>query len=180
MLRNHLQRLTIPLIHGEKEQRQHDHNHAHGRKAGISRLPEQKERRHSNQCRRSKADELAFGQPKQDFRFHPRQIARNRYISCYFHHLFLMCVEHAAGDCPGFKQGKHQKNRIAHGSPDGRNDIVGKRYRLDQYRIDSHTDHDEESLKSQRQKGAQIILADLALLPVAKGGKWNRRKAGQE
>ena len=77
MLRNHFQRLAVPLIHGEKEQRQHNHNHAHSRKTGISCLPEQKERRHSNQCRRSKADELTFGQPKQDFRFHPRQVTRD-------------------------------------------------------------------------------------------------------
>ena len=52
---NHLQRLTILFIHCQKEQRQHDDHHGQCCKAHISGCFDQKENRHSDECRRTKA-----------------------------------------------------------------------------------------------------------------------------
>ena len=62
---NDLQRLTVFLIHGEEEQREHDDNHSHGRKAQVASASEQEKGRDTNQRRRPEADELPFCQAKE-------------------------------------------------------------------------------------------------------------------
>lgn len=52
---NHFQRLTILFIHCQKEQRQHDDHHGQCCKAHISGCFDQKENRHSDERRRTKA-----------------------------------------------------------------------------------------------------------------------------
>ncbi len=48
---------------------------------------------------------------------------------------------------------------------------------LDQHRINPHTDHDQKSLEPQGDQGAQVVLPDLALLPVRKCRKRDWREA---
>lgn len=80
LARDHLQRLPVPLIHGEQEQGQHDHDHADRGGAGIDRFPEQKEKRYSNECRRPETHKLPPGQAKQHLALYFCQILRDRYI----------------------------------------------------------------------------------------------------
>ena len=56
-------------------------------------------------------------------------------------------------------------------------DIVGRRDRLHQHRIDCDAYKDQESLKCQREKRAKIILSDLSPLAVCQRGKRDRREA---
>ena len=56
------QRLAVPLIHTEEEERQHDDDHTDGRHAGIAAYLEQKERRDTDKCTRPKAEKLTFCQ----------------------------------------------------------------------------------------------------------------------
>ena len=62
MLCHHFQRLTVFLVHGKKEERQHHCHHAKCSKAQISAGFEQKENRNANQRTGSEAENLPFGQ----------------------------------------------------------------------------------------------------------------------
>jgi len=77
---HHLQGLAVPLIHGEQKEREHDDNHAERGGAVAGRASEQKEKRYSDECRRSETYKLPFGKPKQHFGFYFRQILWNGYI----------------------------------------------------------------------------------------------------
>ena len=55
-----------------------------------------------------------------------------------------------------------QKNRIAHTAPNRHNHIFLRSDVLYQYSINRHTDNNEKCLESQRQQGAQIVLAHAA------------------
>lgn len=70
----------MPLIHGEQKEREHDDNHAERGGAVAGRASEQKEKRYSDECRRSETYKLPFGKPKQHFGFYFRQILWNGYI----------------------------------------------------------------------------------------------------
>lgn len=83
LLCNLFQRLAIPFIHSEEEERQHEEDHADGGHAGIAAGFEQKERRDTDQCTRPKAEKLTFCQVEQDLGFDPRQITRDRNIGCH-------------------------------------------------------------------------------------------------
>ena len=67
MLRDDLQRLSVPLVHGQQKERHHDDDHAHGCQRDISELFKQKKRRHTDECGRPETDKLSFGQVEQYF-----------------------------------------------------------------------------------------------------------------
>ena len=71
---------TSCTLHSKEKQRQHHHDHADCGSAGIDRFSEQKEKRYSNECRRSETYKLPTGQAKQHFGFYFRQILWNGYI----------------------------------------------------------------------------------------------------
>ena len=88
-----------------------------------------------------------------------------------------MCREHGLRQIAGLKQREAQKHGIAHNAPDGCDNVLGECHGLNQYRINADTDHNEEALEAKGKQGTQIILSDIALLSVAKGGERNRSKA---
>ena len=88
MPQEHLQGLPVALVHGEQEERQHDQNHAQGRRGGAQRPLGQKEKRHADNCCRSKTYHLPLGQPEQDLALYPAQVLRDRYIGQSMHLLF--------------------------------------------------------------------------------------------
>ena len=51
---------------------------------------------------------------------------------------------------------------------------------LNENGIDANTDKDEKSLEADGEQGTQIVLSDLRLLPVAKGGERDGGKADHE
>ena len=55
------------MAHTEKKSREHNCHHAKGSGRVAAGIPEQKEKRHSNQCRRSEADELPLCQVESHF-----------------------------------------------------------------------------------------------------------------
>ena len=55
-------RLTVLLIHGQKEHGQHDRHHAEGSTGIASGVPQNKEQRHAYDCRCTKTDKLPGGQ----------------------------------------------------------------------------------------------------------------------
>ena len=68
IVRQHLfQRLSVFLVHTEKERREHNSHHAEGGGSIATRIPENEKQRHSNQCRRSEADELSLCQVESYF-----------------------------------------------------------------------------------------------------------------
>lgn len=180
---DHLQRLPVPLIHGKEKQRQHEHHHAHGGKADIGcRFLDQEESGYADQRRRAETQELAFRQIENDFGFDPREIPRDRDIHSHFFSYLPSSVrrKHASGKASRFEQGKTQQYRVPHHAPDGGDDVVAEGYCLHQYRIDADTDHDEESLEPEGKERPEIVLPDLALLPVAEGCERDWRKAGHQ
>ena len=62
VLCHHFQRLTVFLVHGEKEKRQHHCHHAKCSKTKIPAGFKQKENRNANQRTGSEAENLPFGQ----------------------------------------------------------------------------------------------------------------------
>lgn len=70
----------MPLIHGKQKEREHDDNHAERGGTVAGRASEQKEKRYSDECRRSETYKLPFGKSKQHFGFYFRQILWNGYI----------------------------------------------------------------------------------------------------
>ena len=103
MAQEHLKRLSVLLVHGEQEKRQHHQDHAQRRRGGSQARLCQKEKRHAYQRRRSETDHLSFGQPEQDLALYPAQVLRDRYIgnskhlllqniyALYFEYLFPKC-----------------------------------------------------------------------------------------
>lgn len=75
--------------------------------------------------------------------------------------------EHALGKCACLEQGETQKNCVPHDTPDRSDDVLGKCNRLNQYRIDADTDHNEEALEPNGEQGSQIVLSDVALFSVS-------------
>ena len=65
-------------------------------------------------------------------------------------------------------------------SENGCDNVVGERDGLDQYGVDPDTDHDQESLEAEGCEGSQVILSDLALLPVPEGREGDRCQADHE
>ena len=95
-------------------------------------------------------------------------------------HNLLPGIQDALGESPGLEKREAEQHGIAHHCPDGCNNVVGERDGLDPHGLDPDTDHDQESLEAEGRKGSQVILADLALLPVPEGRKGDRRQADHE
>ena len=75
-------RLTVLLIHGQKEHGQHDCHHAKGSTRVACGVPQNKEQRHAYDCRCTKTDKLPGGQVEGYFGLHLAEIARHGNISC--------------------------------------------------------------------------------------------------
>lgn len=75
-------RLTVLLIHGQKEHRQHDRHHAEGSTGIACGIPQNKEQRHPYDCRCTKTDKLPGGQVEGYFGLYLAEIARHGNISC--------------------------------------------------------------------------------------------------
>ena len=84
------------------------------------------------------------------------------------------------GQASSLEEREAQKHRIAHDTPDASDDVIRKGDCLDQHRIDADADHDQEALEAQSEQGSQIVLADVALFPVAERRERDRSKAGHE
>lgn len=113
------------------------------READIARTFEQKERRHSDERRRTEADQLSFGQIEKHFGFHPRKVTRDRDISGHTKPSFLLVgAEYALCQGTGLEQSKTQKDGVTHNAPDGCDDVIRERYRLDKYSIYANTYND--------------------------------------
>lgn len=82
-----------------------------------------------------------------------------------------MCIEYGFGKSAGLEQSETQQYRVPHNTPQGCDDVLGESDTLNENGIDANADKDEESLEADGKQGAQIVLSDLRLLPVAKGGE---------
>ena len=80
----------------------------------------------------------------------------------------------------GLEEREAQKDRVSHDTPDASDDVIRKGDCLDQHRVDGDTDHDQESLEAKGHQGSQIVLPDMALFPVSKGGERDRCQARHE
>ena len=142
MVCNNLKRLPILFIHRQEEQWEHDDDHAQCCQTDIAKRFEQKEKRHSDKCRRSKANELPFCQIKEYLGFYPRQVTRDGNICCQTKtSSLLVCIEYAFGERSCLKQGKAEQYGVAHDAPNIRNNIICKCKRLHQHRINANTDN---------------------------------------
>ena len=74
------QRLPVFLIHGQKEEREHDENHADRRRAGANASFEQKEKRYAYQRAASETQQLSFCQIEHDLGFHRVQVLGYRNV----------------------------------------------------------------------------------------------------
>ena len=92
----------------------------------------------------------------------------------------LVSAEYTLRKRTSLKQGEAQKDGVAHNTPDRADDVIAECDRLNQHRINAYADHNQESLESDCKQRTQIILSDIALLSVSKGGKWNRGKADHQ
>ena len=79
--------------------------------------PEQKEKRYSDECRRSETNELPFGQPKQHFGFYFRQILWNGYIRQFIKPPLMRSEQGLLERLPVLNRAKHSKHRVAHAGP---------------------------------------------------------------
>ena len=77
--------------------------------------------------------------------------------------------EDALGESPGLEKRKAEQHGIAHHCPDECDNVIRERDGLDQHGVDPDADHDQESLEAEGCEGSQVILTDLALLPVPEG-----------
>ena len=75
MPENYLQRLAVPLVHGEKKEWQHNKDHDHGCQRHVSGFTEKKKERQSCEDRSSEAEDLTSGEIKKQFAFHTRQVS---------------------------------------------------------------------------------------------------------
>ena len=140
---DNLKRLPVFFVHCQEEQRKHDDNHAQCCQTDIARRFEQKEKRHSNERRCPKANELPFCQVKEHLGFYPRQVTRDRDICCQTNTSSLLVgIEYALCKRSCLKQGKAEQYGVAHDTPNIRNNIICKCKGLYQYRINANTDDD--------------------------------------
>ena len=94
--------------------------------------------------------------------------------------LVLVCAHDGTRQRPRLKQGEAQKYRVSHDAPDAHHDIVCERNALDHNSVYADADHDEETLETECKERPEIVLPDVALLPVPEGGKRDRRQARHE
>ena len=92
----------------------------------------------------------------------------------------LMGAHDRFGQASGLEEREAQQHRVAHDAPDAPDDVICKGDRLDQHRIDADADHDQKALEAQSEQRSQIVLADVALFPVAERGERDRSKARHE
>ncbi len=138
---NDFQGLSVLFVHGEHEHREHDDNHGKSRQTDIAGAFDQKENGQPNQGCRTEADKLSFGQIEKHLGFDPRKVTRDGNICCQSTSSFpLVCAEYGFRKTSGLEQGETQKNRVAHDTPDGADDVAAERNGLYQYRIDTDTD----------------------------------------
>ncbi len=104
-------RLTVLLIHGQKEHGQHDRHHAEGSTGIASGVPQNKEQRPPYDCRCTKTDKLPGGQVEGYFGLHLAEIARHGNISCQ-NFTSLVCAQNASGDGTSLEQRKAQQHRV--------------------------------------------------------------------
>ena len=188
MKQDHLQRLSVFLIHRKKEQRHHDSHHAKRREADIPGAFEQKKRRYSDECRQGKTNQLPPGQVEHDLALYLCEVPRDRNITCHlpflpplcvlqnfaFHAFSLVCMKYAPCQGPGLKEREAKQHRIPEHVPERPHDVTGKSGLLDQHSVDGNADHDEKSLESQGKQRSEIVLSDHALLVAAEGRKGDR------
>ena len=74
--------LAMLLVHGQKKHGQHHRHHAKGSARIACGVPQNKEQRHTNDCRCTKTDKLPGGQVEGHFGLHLAEIARHGNISC--------------------------------------------------------------------------------------------------
>jgi len=77
---DHFQRLSIFLIEGKQEEREHDKDHAQRRRGRTHAALAQKEKRHSHKRRRSETHKLPLRQAEQHLAFDFCQVLRDRYV----------------------------------------------------------------------------------------------------
>ena len=87
-----------------------------------------------------------------------------------------MGVEDAAGEGAGLEQGEAEQDGVPNDAPNGGDGVGCKGNALDEHRVNAYADHDEETLQTQSQQAAQIVLAHLALFMAAESGKWDGRQ----
>lgn len=90
----------------------------------------------------------------------------------------LMRVEYGFCKTSGLKKREAQQHRVAHARPDRLADIRAHADALYQNGINRHADDDEKALKSQREQGAQIVLAHAARFPIQHRRHRDRRYRG--
>ena len=95
-------------------------------------------------------------------------------------HNLLPGIHNRFRQASGLEQREAQQHRVSHDAPDASDNVIRECDRLDQHRIDSDTDHDQESLEAKGHQGSQIVLTDMALLPVPEGGERDRCQARHE
>ena len=84
-----------------------------------------------------------------------------------------MCVENAAGESAGLEQGETEQDGVPNDAPNRGDGVGAERDVLNEHRVNTNADHDEEALQAEGQQAAQVVLADLALLLAAEGGERN-------
>ena len=77
---DHFQRLSVFLIEGKQEEREHDKDHAQRRRGRTPAALAQKEKRHSHKRRRSETHKLPLRQAEQHLAFDFCQVLRDRYV----------------------------------------------------------------------------------------------------
>lgn len=81
-----------------------------------------------------------------------------------------MCAEHAAGDGASLEQAEAEQHGIAHAPPYRADGVAACGDALYQHRIDGNADENEQALKAHGEQGLQIVLPDIAKLPVRERG----------
>lgn len=173
-----LQRLPMPLEHGEHEKGQHDGDHEQGSHAGAEDVLRQEEQRHARQRAQTEAEHLTLGQVEQEFGFDPRQVLGNRDIGHVGFSFRSVGIEQGLGDAARLEQREAQQHRITDARPQGRADVAAHSDALHQHRVDAHADHDEECLEAQGEERPQVVLAHLTPLAVDHGCHGNGSQRG--
>ena len=89
----------------------------------------------------------------------------------------LMSIEDGLGECSGLKQREAQDDRVRCNGEQRRVNVCCDNHVVDEYGIDAHAHHDEESLKRQREKPLEVVRADAAPFAVAHCSNGDRRNA---
>ena len=144
VLGNLLQRLTIFLLHAEKEHGQHDQHHPQRCQRDIAGPLQKEEYRNADDGCGGKTYQLPLRQIEKNFGFNPCKVTGNGNISC--HLASLMCIEYGFGKSAGLEQSETQQYRVPHNTPQGCDDVLGESDTLNENGIDANTDKNEESL----------------------------------